>query len=173
VISSDSVGAGDRWIPQAEYEFIRARVPILCVDFVPLSREQRPRVGLIRRQTYEGHEGWCLVGGAVLRDEPLPDAIDRHFRATLGDEAQIDANTLHFLDIIEYFTKPGMGEFYDPRKHSVALTYFGRCGGPIRPCGEALEFRWFQLEDLPGLQFGFGQEKVLARLIKHAALTEQ
>ena len=143
MVINDPVGAGDRWIPEAEYELIRARVPILCVDFIPLSLDQPPMIGLIRRETYDDRQGWCLVGGAVLRDEPLLTAVERHLHATLGDEIQLDSGTLRLLDIIEYFTKPGHGQFHDPRKHSVAPTYFGRCSGLVQPCGEALEFRWF------------------------------
>lgn len=172
MVTNDPVGAGDRWIPEDEYKFIRARVPILCVDFVPLSYDRPPMVGLIRRETYHGGQGWCLVGGAVLRDEPLLTAIERHLYATLGDEAHVDIGALHLLDIIEYFTKPGLGQFHDPRKHSVAPTYFGQCGGLIQPCGEALEFRWFQLDELPMNQFGFGQEEVVKRLISRNAWVE-
>ena len=67
--SGDYTAAGDRWIPQAEYDLILARVPIVCVDLIPLSADQPPRIGLVERETYEGGKGWCLVGGAVLRNE--------------------------------------------------------------------------------------------------------
>lgn len=169
MVINDPVGAGDRWIPDAEYKLIRARVPILCVDFIPLSHDLPPMVGLIRRETYDGDQGWCLVGGAVLRDEPLLTTVERHLHATLGDEVQLDRDTLRLLDIIEYFTKPGLGQFHDPRKHSVAPTYFGRCSGLIQPRGEALEFRWFQLGQLPINQFGFEQEEVVKRFISRNA----
>ena len=168
--AKDLVGAGDRWIPETEYRFIRSRVPILCVDLIPLSCDHPPLVGLIRRETYDGGQGWCLVGGSVLRDEPLLTAVERHVHATLGQEARIDRGTVHLLDIVEYFTEPGLGQFHDPRKHSVAPTYFGRCSGLIQPCGEALEFRWFQLDELPINQFGFGQDEVVKRLISRNAL---
>lgn len=130
--SADPVGAGDRWIPQAEYALILARVPIVCVDLIPLSGDQPPRVGLIERETYENGKGWCLVGGAVLRNEPLTEAVRRHLCATLGDDVSVDAETLHLVDVIQYFTAPGLGEFYDPRKHAVSLTYAGRCSGRVR-----------------------------------------
>jgi ADP-ribose pyrophosphatase YjhB (NUDIX family) len=171
-VTNGPVGAGDRWIPDAEYKFIRSRVPILCVDFLPLSYDLPPMVGLIRRETYDGGQGWCLVGGAVLRNESLLTAIERHLHATLGDEAHIDLGTLRLLDIAEYFTEPGLGQFYDPRKHSVAPTYIGRCGGLIQPRGEALGFRWFKLDELPMNQFGFGQEEIVKRLISRNAWAE-
>lgn len=171
-MTDDTVGAGDQWIPEAEYKFILSRVPILCVDFIPLSYDSSPMIGLIRRETYNDGQGWCLVGGAVLRNERLLAAVERHLQATLGDEANIDIGTLHLLDIIEYFTTPGLGQFYDPRKHSVAPTFFGRCSGLFQPRGEALEFRWFQLDELPMNQFGFGQQEVVKRLITRKAWIE-
>ena len=167
VTSEDIVGAGGRWIPEADYAFIRARVPILSVDLICLSGERSPRIGLIRRETHNGQFGWCVVGGAVLRDEPLLNAVHRHLHATLGQTAHLDSTSLRFLGVAEYFTKPGMGEFYDQRKHSVAPTYFGRCSGEIQACGEALEFRSFQPQELNKIEFGFGQRALIARLLRH------
>jgi ADP-ribose pyrophosphatase YjhB (NUDIX family) len=163
--SDDLVGAGDRWIPERDYEYIKSRVPILGVDLILLSNDQPPRVGLIRRETYAGAQGWCLVGGAVLRDEPLTAAVERHLHATLGSAVELDMATIRLLDVIEYFTKPGIGEFHDPRKHSVALTYFGLCGGRVQPCGEALGFQWFQQKELEAIPFGFGQGAVISRFL--------
>ena len=38
--SDDLVGAGDRWIPERDYEYIESRVPILGVDLILLSNDQ-------------------------------------------------------------------------------------------------------------------------------------
>ncbi len=165
--SADQVGAGDRWIPQAEYALILARVPIACVDQIPLSGDQPPKVGLIERETYEGGKGWCLVGGAVLRNEPLTEAVRRHLCATLGNGASVDPETLHLVDVIEYFTVPGLGEFYDPRKHAVSLTYAGRCSAreQVEEDGEASRFKWFSQEELNDLEFGFNQGTIVKRFL--------
>jgi hypothetical protein len=64
---TDVVGAGDRWIPEDEYARIQKRVPILCVD-VALQTPDGEAVGLIRRDTYGDGEGWCLIGGSVVRE---------------------------------------------------------------------------------------------------------
>ena len=165
--SGDLIAAGDRWIPQAEYDLILARVPIVCVDLIPLSGDQPPKIGLIERETYEGGRGWCLVGGAVLRNEPLTEAVGRHLHATLGDDVAVDPETLHLVDVIEYFTKPGLGEFYDPRKHAVSLTYGGRCSGQIQveEDGEASRFAWFGQNELNDLEFGFNQGAIVRRFL--------
>jgi ADP-ribose pyrophosphatase YjhB (NUDIX family) len=169
--SDDLVAAGDRWIPQAEYDLILARVPILCVDLILLSRDQPSKVGLIERETFDGGKGWCLVGGAVLRDEALTAAVERHLHATLGNEVGVDLGTLRMVDVIEYFTKPGMGEFCDPRKHAVSLTYAGRCDGSaqVEAEGEAFGFEWFAQDELNTLEFGFGQGAIIRRFLSRSA----
>ncbi len=118
-------------------------MPILCVDTL-LSPKSDPRqVALVRRTTYQGDEGWCLVGGRVLRNEHLPAAVERHVAATLGPAVRVDRSTLELGAVIEYFTEPDLGEFYDPRKHAVALTYSAlcECTGEPEAMGEALESR--------------------------------
>jgi ADP-ribose pyrophosphatase YjhB (NUDIX family) len=166
----DIVRAGDQWMPAEDYEFIQARVPILCVD-VLLSPDHDPRqVGLVRRATYSGNYGWCLVGGRVLRNEHLSAAVERHVAATLGTAVHVDGSTLELGAVIEYFTEPGIGDFYDPRKHAVSLTYAASCTctGEPEAMGEALEFRWFDIDRLSGVNFGFGHGDVAARVLKKA-----
>ena len=167
-MEQDVVGAGDRLLPAEDYERIKASVPILCVD-VLLSPASDPRqVALIRRATYQGGEGWCLVGGRVLRNEHLPAAVERHVAATLSPAVRVDRSTLELGAVIEYFTEPDLGEFYDPRKHAVALTYSAlcECTGKPEAMGEALEFGWFKINQLSEVNFGFGQGEAVARVLE-------
>jgi ADP-ribose pyrophosphatase YjhB (NUDIX family) len=147
--------------------FIAAHVPILCVDLIPLSAGDPARVGLIERATPGGGTGWCLVGGRVMRDEPLTSAIERHLHATLGNRIDVDPSTLRPFGVIEYFSEPGLGEFHDPRKHAVSVTYSGRCTGEARAQhdSEAISFRWYAPEQLPGVRYGFGQQKIIERFL--------
>jgi ADP-ribose pyrophosphatase YjhB (NUDIX family) len=153
------------FLPAAEYDLIQARIPILCVDLVPVSTESPARIGLIRRATYAGGTGWCLVGGRVLHNESLLEAVLRHARATLGPSVRVDVASLALHKVIEYFPSPERGEFHDPRKHAVALTYAGACSGEPRACGEAIEFAWFKRDQLAGLAFGFGQDRVVRAVL--------
>ncbi len=164
--SEDIVGAGDRWIASADYEFIAARVPIVCVDVILLSSDPEPKVGLIYRNTYAGRKGWCLVGGAVLRNESLTAAVARHARSTLGYSVELDMASLQLLGVIEYFTERDRGGFYDPRKHAISLTYLARCAGVSLPQGEALDFRWFNPSQLANLEYGFGQGALVDRYVR-------
>ncbi|BCB90652.1 DUF4916 domain-containing protein [Phytohabitans suffuscus] len=166
---TDIVGAGDRWIPAEEYARILARVPIACVDLLPLSAGPRPRVGLIHRDTPAG-PGWCLVGGAVLRNETLAAAVGRHLVATLG--AGVSVAALAYATTVEYFPEPGLGDFRDPRKHSISHTYTGVCAGTAAPAGEADRFEWFAVDRLPAEgEFGFGQGRVVARVLAGLGLS--
>ena len=164
-MESDIIGAGNRWLSPDEYSFVRARVPILCVDVLLSPRGRPETIGLIRRPTYGGEKGWCLVGGRVLRNEHLGAAVERHVAATLGDDVRVDLSTLAMRTIAEYFTEPSVGDFFDPRKHAVALTYTASCDGVPHPRGEALGFRWFEIGDLRDVDFGFGQGDVVNRVL--------
>ena len=111
------------------------------------------------------------MGGAVLRDEPLTAAAKRHLLATLGGGLRLQPSSLQLHEVIEYFTKPDLGEFYDPRKHAVAVTYSARADGRAAAQGEALSFQWFHQDQLKEIQFGFGHGRVVDRILEHLGLT--
>lgn len=161
----DIVGAGDRWIPEEQYQFIQRSVPIVCVDVLLSPKSDDSVVGLIHRETYDGGFGWCLVGGAVLRNETLIDAVERHVTATLGPKLVMDRRSAELRTVIEYFSDRRVGQFHDPRKHAVALTFVASCEGEADPTGEALAFEWFKIDDLTEVQFGFGQGGAVARVL--------
>jgi ADP-ribose pyrophosphatase YjhB (NUDIX family) len=166
-MEQDIVGAGDQWLPDEDYTFIQASVPILCVD-VLLSPVGDPRqVGLICRSAPDG-DAWCLIGGRVLRNERLAAAVERHVAATLGTGVHVDRSTLEFGAVIEYPTEPGPDGLYDPRKHAVAITYAAscECTGEPEALGEAFEFAWFKIDQLSEVSFGFGQGEAVARVLK-------
>jgi ADP-ribose pyrophosphatase YjhB (NUDIX family) len=166
-MEQDIVGAGKQWMSDEDYEFIQPHVPILCVD-VLLSPVGDPRqVALIRRAAPDG-DAWCLIGGRVLRNEHLADAVDRHVAKTLGTGVHVNRSTLEFGAVIEYFTERGPEGFYDPRKHAVAITYAASCECTSEPeaLGEAFEFAWFKIDQLSEVSFGFGQGDAVARVLK-------
>lgn len=157
----DHTNAGDRWIPEPDYQRICSLVPILSVDLLPVLRFTRT-FGLIERDTYAGGRGLNLVGGAVLLDEPLLAAVARHVAATLGDEAGLQVDSLRLFGIYPYHRKARPGQPHDPRKHAVSLTYTGMLQGEVRPMGEAHAFHTFDIDAPPPPEaFGFGQGSVV------------
>jgi hypothetical protein len=50
------------------------------------------------------------------------------------------------------------------------MTYSAACErtGEPEARGEAHEFRWFCLDELAGLDFGFGQGEVVARVLEQS-----
>ncbi len=166
----DVLRAREQYLPGDVWDIVRESVPILCVDVLLSPNDDPDQVALIRRATYPAAgDGWCLVGGRVLRNEHLPAAVERHVAATLGPSVRVDRSTLELGAVIEYFTQPGLGDFYDPRKHAVALTYAAscECAGEPQAQGEALEFGWFGLDRLSEVDFGFGQGEAAARVLKN------
>ena len=167
-MEQDIIGAGNQWLTDEEYAFIQAHVPIVCVD-VLLSPVGDPRqLALIRCAAPDG-DAWCLIGGRVLRNEHLADAVDRHVATTLGTGVRVDRSTLEFGAVIEYFTERRADGPYDPRKHAVSITHAASCefSGEPEALGEAFEFAWFKIDQLSEVRFGFGQGEVAARVLKN------
>jgi ADP-ribose pyrophosphatase YjhB (NUDIX family) len=156
------------WLSEAEYARVQASMPIACVDVLPYrSDEGTTRVGMIRRDvpTPEGWgEGWTLVGGRIGRGETIAKAIQRHVVETLGPEVLFDATVVEEnrpLAIVQYFPQPDETFLYDPRQHSVSLTYRLPLGGRVTAQGEAKDFAWFDLDDVPYDHIGFGQTEII------------
>jgi ADP-ribose pyrophosphatase YjhB (NUDIX family) len=162
--NADIIGAGSKFLPHDEYAFIRDRVPIVCIDLLLSPADDPGRVGLIYRTT---GENWCVVGGRVLKNERLSDAVLRHVRSTLGGGITVDLSTLQLVTVFEYFQEPG-SEFHDPAKHSVGLTYVATCSGSAEPAGEAAKFQWFTVDELAALDYGFNNQGAVVEYLLQA-----
>jgi ADP-ribose pyrophosphatase YjhB (NUDIX family) len=157
----DYTNAGDQWLSNTEYQFICSRIPILCVDLLPVIAGH-DTFGLIERDTPEGPRGLCLVGGRVLMDEHLHEALQRHVSATLGEEVELKLESLTLVGVYQYFKNIRKGELHDPRKNAVSVTYTGLLCGKAVAAGEAYAFHTFPLDAPPPPQdFGFGQGSVV------------
>ncbi|MFI7123103.1 DUF4916 domain-containing protein [Amycolatopsis sp. NPDC049868] len=155
-----------KWIPEQEYDEITKKIPILGIDVLPLKPGTDNMVGLMLRDTYWRLRRWCLVGIGVQHGEPIVTAIQRAFHWSLGDGVSLDLSTLQLRDVVEYFPEPDTGEFFDPRKHAVALTYTCIMTGRPEPQGKAIDFKWFARDALPESNLiGFGQGQLLPRLL--------
>jgi ADP-ribose pyrophosphatase YjhB (NUDIX family) len=136
-----------------DWTWATGHLPIVCVDVLPVRYDPGQRIsgiGLIRRDSPFGPV-WCHVGGRVLLGETLAEAARRHLKDSLesGGESAM-ATSPYFVN--QYFREQREGEGWDPRKHAVAacfLAEFAPADTP-KPTGtEAIDFRWFGVDELP------------------------
>ncbi|MGH9548824.1 MAG: DUF4916 domain-containing protein [Terriglobales bacterium] len=161
------------WLSEENWRAVQQRVPIACVDVLPVrkGRGGMHEVGLIFRETpYEGQR-WCLIGGRLLLNELFRAAIIRQIREALGSAVKcVLERSLQPLFVVEYLPRQRRGCLFDPRQHAIGLIFSARIIGTISPSGEALDFRWFDVRQLPKkTSFGFGQARVLAECIRRLA----
>ena len=164
------------WLDAADWKRTQKSVPIACVDVLPLRVSGSDAglvdaVGLIRRDTPHQGRRWCLVGGRLLRNETLTEAVARQVRETLGRGVRFDIEAAaQPAYVAQYFTFVRHIGCRDPRQHAVAMTFCVAIKGTPVPQGEAESFEWHAPTRLPPAdEFGFDQDRVvkacLAKLI--------
>lgn len=135
------------WLDVDRLADIRANVPLVYVDAVPVRVDEVGRVtqvGLLMRQAADGTLSRMVVSGRVMFGERLRDALLRHLEKDLGPVAlpQIPPNPAPFT-VVEYFPDPDLSGFHDPRHHAVSLAYVVPVSGDCQPTHEALDLVWF------------------------------
>lgn len=155
------------WLDQTEWEYVQSRVPIACVDILPIKLDDNlsliSAIGLILRDTpHQGHR-WCVVGGRLLREESLEEAITRQLLETLGTNIHFDIPTnIEPTHIAQYFVNRPEQKCLDPRQHALGITYCIPITGQPFAQGEAYDFKWFDIHQLPLVnEIGFDQQYLL------------
>ena len=163
------------WLPPAEIARIRAVVPILYVDAVPVRVDDSGdvvAVGLLLRVTPEGVMSRALVSGRVMHHERVRDALLRHIEKDLGPVAlpQIPASPQPFT-VAEFFPTPGVTPYHDPRQHAVSLAYVVPVSGDCRPQQDALDLAWLTPEEAASepvqVEMNGGQGLLLRQAMAH------
>lgn len=139
-----------------DWQWVTDHMPIACVDIVAVQVRHgngAKRVGLIRRKFVDGTDErivWCHIGGRVLLDENLAVAAHRHLDETLLDSAAATLSSKP-VSVAEFFRRPYENSGHDPSKHAISAVFLAEfpAGHVLHPQGEALEFQWFDLVDLP------------------------
>jgi 8-oxo-dGTP diphosphatase len=119
--------------------------PAVTVDIVVVTRENKPRVLLIRRKHEPFAGKWALPGGFVDEHESLEAAARRE----LLEETGVFVSRLQQL---QAFGDPGR----DPRGHTVSIVYLARIAARsahAKADDDAAEVGWHRLADLPPLAF--------------------
>lgn len=141
----------EAWLSREDLESVRARMPILYVDAVPVRVDGCgvvTAVGLLLRASDDGTIGRELVSGRVLYHERVRDALMRHLEKDLGPVAlpQIPSSPQPFT-VAEYFPTPGVTPFHDPRQHAVSLAFIVPVAGDCAPQQDALDLAWLTPEE--------------------------
>jgi ADP-ribose pyrophosphatase YjhB (NUDIX family) len=147
----------------ANWKLIQGSIPIVCIDILPIrfsstSPHNLCAVGLIFRETPHGRR-WCLIGGRLMYGESLSKAIHRQVIEALGSHIKLLIGpNQQPLYIAQYSPERRKPFALDPRQHSVGLTYAVEIAGIPTLGGEAIQFEWFKIANVPrARQFGFGQ----------------
>ena len=148
---SDQLETKTGWLDSATFQNIRANVPLVYVDAVPVRVDEMgnvTEVGLLLRQTADGSLSRVVVTGRVLFGERVRDALLRHLEKDLGPVAlpQIPPCPAPFT-VVEYFPDPEVSGFHDPRHHAVSLAYVVPVSGDCQPTQEALDLEWYSPAD--------------------------
>lgn len=158
-----------RQLPLEVWSLVQASVPILCVDVVPIrfTTTKALNIGLILRDTPLQGPRWCVIGGRLLLDELIADAARRESGSAIGDSLAPSEGPDIDPIIVEYSRKKSETQPQDPRQHAVSITVPIWMQGEGAARGdEAREFRWWDPDRLDGHVMGFGQERLVPRILR-------
>lgn len=139
---------------RAKYTYDYPR-PAVTVDLVVVTREQQPRVLLIRRKHDPFAGMWAIPGGFVEMEEGLEAAARRELQEETGTEVED-------IEQLQTFGDPGR----DPRGRTISVVYLARVDpAQLQPraADDAAEVSWHALHQLPPLAFDHGQILAYAR----------
>src|SRR5262249_47638062 len=87
---SDQLDTKTGWLSRDELQNIRANVPLVYVDAVPVRVDVMgnvTKVGMLLRQAADGSISRMVVSGRVLYGERVREALLRHLEKDLGPVA--------------------------------------------------------------------------------------
>lgn len=175
---SDQLDIKTGWLDRETLVNIRANVPLVYVDAVPVRVDDRgnvTEVGLLLRQAADGSLSRMIVTGRVLFGERIRDALLRHLENDLGPVAlpQIPANPAPFT-VVEYFPDESVSGFHDPRHHAVSLAYVVPVAGDCQPTQEALDLVWYSpadaVSDRVRRQMTGGHDRLIRLALAHVGV---
>jgi ADP-ribose pyrophosphatase YjhB (NUDIX family) len=157
------------WLSPEHLEQVRAQVPIVYVEAVPVRVDglgNVTQVGLLLRQAADGSISRLIVSGRVKFGERIREALVRHCEKDLGPLAlpRIPISPSPFT-VVEYFPDPDRSGFHDPRQHAVSLAFVVPVDGECTPTQQALDLAWFNPAEVVSQavvgQMTGGQDRIL------------
>ncbi len=163
------------WLSPEHLEQVRAQMPIVYVEAVPVRVDALGNVteiGLLLSQAADGSISRLIVSGRVLFGERIRDALLRHCEKDLGPLAlpRIPVEPTPFT-VAEYFPQQTKSGYHDPRQHSVSLVYVVPVDGECEPTQKALDLAWFTPAEIvsPAVigEMTGGQDRLLRLALAH------
>lgn len=174
-MSDIDIATDNTWLSADDLEVIRAQMPIVYVEAIPVRVDPLGNVteiGLLLRQAADGSISRLIVSGRVKHGERVRDALLRHCEKDLGPMAlpRIPVSPAPFT-VAEYFPNPDHTGFHDPRQHAVSLVFVVPVDGDCEPTQEALDLAWFTPAEVVGSgvidQMTGGQDRLLRIALAH------
>ena len=154
-----------------DYELVTGSVPIVRIDVIPVIQEKNTiKLGAIIRATGSESGKVALIGGRILKNESITEAIKRHLQKDLNcinfSYCKYNSESNPFL-VQQYehtASSPNKFECFDPTKHSIGLTYLIELQEKPIATSEARDFLWLTEKDIND-NFAFGQNFVFKQVI--------
>ncbi|MFT4185884.1 MAG: DUF4916 domain-containing protein [Micrococcaceae bacterium] len=144
VLSSEG---SEGWLPEPEFQEVRAKVPLIYIQAIPVKIDefgQVTHIGLLMQANDNGDISRSIVSGRIEYGEVIQAAILRHIEKDLGSLAMPNMpQSAHPFTVTQYFPTPGVTAFVDSRQHAISLGYIVPIKGQVEPRKSALEFNWF------------------------------
>ena len=119
--------------------------PSIAVDGI-LIKDGKILLNKRKNEPFKGK--WALPGGFVEYGEKVEDAVLREFKEEVGIKAKIKK-------LVGVYSDPSR----DPRGHVISIVFLLEAEGVPKAGDDAMEARFFDLNDLPPL--AFDHEKII------------
>lgn len=130
------------YLDDAVFKTVVANVPLVSIDLIV--RDEEGRILLGKRVNKPARGMWFSMGGRVMKNEAIADAIRRISQTELGVEP---ASKPAFLGVFEHFYDEGI--FEGVSTHYVNLGYEIEVKTlPSLPKEQHSQYRWFTPDEL-------------------------
>lgn len=138
------------------------RQPMISVGAVILDNNN---VLLVRRAAQPGRGLWAIPGGNVRLGEKLEDAVKREVEEETGLKVEVGK----IIDVVEVIIKDDEGRI---EYHYVIVDYEAKViGGKLRASSDALEVKWFNLNELEKIKATRSTKKILRKIVEGKRFT--